>query len=406
MGGKGAYALWQNGQALGAQDLDICVKTLELAAKTGNPIVTFYNSPGTLPGEELSSLSAAKSLSIAVSRLSGVVPQISVVTGTCVASSAMAAASADLTILCRDAIFSLTPLQGTAEENKVVSTSGAEAAVATGLAAVVADTGEMAAQHAAHLITMLPANNLASPAEFAFVPPIGVLDKTHYSASAGVAAIADEGSAFELFAGFGKGCSVSLATLSGAVCGIVSTAGEDVPLDGDDVAKTARFVRFCDAFSLPVVTILNTAGFGQPTGESPVGNLREMARLASTYTDATTAKLAVITGKAGGSLYTALACADLTIALEGSLVIAAKPADAASVPAHGTPEHSDLSSADMHKTQTGAATAMNAHALQKAGLADFIADAETLRSTVSSALDILVTKRTQRLPKKHGNMPL
>ncbi|MDL2254097.1 propionyl-CoA carboxylase, partial [Ruminococcaceae bacterium OttesenSCG-928-I18] len=384
VGGQGAYAVWQNGDALGAADIGVSVKTLELAAKTGSPVVTFYNSKGSLLQEGLSSLAATASLSAAVSKLSGVVPQIAVVTGVCGASNAMAAASADLIILCREAEFFLTPpFLSAAKGDKLPGAGGAEAAIAAGIAAVVADDEEIAAQNAAKLVTLLPANNLASPSAFSFTPPIGVLDKSQYTANVAVAAIVDEESAFELFEGFGKGCTVSLATISGAVCGVVSTEGEAVPLDRDDVAKIARFVRFCDAFSLPVVTVVNSAGFEQSASEDVAGNLREAARLASTYADATTAKLSVITGKAVGTLYTALASADLTVALEGSVIAPAEPSAVVSVLYHEEIENSgnSIETETATRANTWAREAAGADATQKAGLANFTADVGSLRAT-------------------------
>ena len=97
--------------------------------------------------------------------------------------------------------------------------------------------------------------------------------------------------------------------------GIVATKGAEDVLCRNCVSKAARFVRLCDAFSIPVVTLVNTDGFVKSASDDMAGGLREAARLAGTYADATTAKVAVITGKAVGVAYTALANADLTLSL-------------------------------------------------------------------------------------------
>ncbi len=409
VGGLGAYAVWQNGEPLATADVEIQIKTLELAAKTGSPVVTFYNSKGALLTEELAVLVAYAKLTATVARLSGVVPQIAAVTGVCGASNAMAAAGADLLVLSKEAEFFLTPpFVSAAEGDKMPGAGSAEAAVQAGLAAAVAEDAEAAALCCAKLVALLPANNLAAAAEFAFTAPAALLDKNQYSALAAMRALADEGSEVELFAGFGKGAAVCLATLGGNVAGIVATEGENIALCKEDVAKIARFIRLCDAFSLPVVTLVNTAGFEKSAAEDVAGNLREAARLAGTYADATCAKLTVVTGKATGPLYTAFACADLTIALEGCTIAPAEPTAMASVLYREEIEGSgkNIETETAAKAKEWAAAFASAEAAQKAGLAACTATAATLRTAVCSALDILATKRTQRLPKKHGNMPL
>ncbi len=407
--GQGAYAVWQNGKPLGAADIDIHVKTLELAAKTGSPVVSLYDAKGALLEEGALALSAAARLSAVSARLSGVVPQIAVVTGVCGASNALAAAGADFLVMSEDAQFFLTPpFLSAANGDKLPGAGGAEAAVQAGLAAKVAENAEEAVRFAARLLALLPQNNLAAPASFDHSPASAALNPAVANAEAAVAALADEGSANELFAGFGKGARVYLATLSGAVVGLVATEGEKVPLCHKDSAKIARFVRFCDAFSIPVVTVLNTAGFAQSASEDVAGNLREAARLAGTYADATTATVAVVCGKAVGAAYTALGGADLTIAVEGCVLAAAEPTAVASVLYHEEIESSgkNIETETAARAKAWAAEEAGAPAALRAGLADFTATGASLRGTVAAALDILATKRTQRLPKKHGNMPL
>ena len=168
--------------------------------------------------------------------------------------------------------------------------------------------------------------------------------------------------------------------------GIVATKGAEDVLCRNCVSKAARFVRLCDAFSIPVVTLVNTDGFVKSASDDMAGGLREAARLAGTYADATTAKVAVITGKAVGVAYTALANADLTKdELENGTNIVADTAKLAA---------------------RYAADVCSAAAAVEAGLADMAVPAAGVRAAVVSALDMLSTKRTQRLPKKHGNMTL
>ena len=132
----------------------------------------------------------------------------------------------------------------------------------------------------------------------------------------------------ELFAGFGKHVYTAFATIGGNAVGVVAT-GEQ--LCHNCVSKASRFVRLCDAFSVPVLTIVDTNGFVPSATDDIAGGIREAARLAATYADATTAKVALLAGKAVGPVYTALANADLKIAVNGCTVSALEPNAAVSV---------------------------------------------------------------------------
>lgn len=409
VGGQAAYAVCQNGDALGAADVALCCKTLDLAAKTGNPVVTFYNSKGAKLAEGLQALSAAAKWNEAVARLSGVVPQIAVVTGVCGASSALAASSADICIMTKEAeLFLSAPFLSAAEGDKLPEAGTAKGAVDAGIAAIVAEDGVQAAREAARLVALLPGNNLSAPAEFAFAPPSEVVSLASYTGIGAIRALADEGSVVTLFEEYGSGVVTSFGTVNGAVVGFVSTNGKDKGMGRNCTAKTARFVRLCDGFSIPVVTILNTAGFKMSSTLDVAGNLRHASRLAATYADATTAKVAVITGKAVGTIFTAMGNADLTVVMEGAVVAPVEPSAAVTVlykeeiaAAGGSIEAETAA-----RVKTYEAEVAGAQALVKAGVADMLATPETLRQAVAGALDVLVTKRTQRLPKKHGNMAL
>lgn len=405
--GQPVYAVCQSGAAVSAADVENAVRTLELAAKTGNPVVTFYDSCGARLEEGLAALSASAKLTAAVAKISGVVPQIAVVTGVCGATSALAAAGADVCIMSRDAeLFLTAPFTSAAAGDKLEDAGSAEFAARAGVASLVADTAEDAAAKAAALIGMLPANNLAGPAMFEPSEPAGKLDLTKYDAMEAVASFADGGSVTALYEGYGKKVVTALATVSGNVAGFVATAAEGT-LCKNCVAKAARFVRLCDAFGIPVVTLVNTDGFAKSSSEDAAGGLREAARLAGTYADATTAKVAVVTGKAVGAAYTAFAGADLTIAVNGCTIAPVEPSAAVSVLYKDELEAGSSIAADTQKKAAAyAAEVCGADAAVAAGVADFAADAADARAVLVAALDMLSTKRTQRLPKKHGNMSL
>ena len=208
----------------------------------------------------------------------------------------------------------------------------------------------------------------------------------------------------ELYAGFGKHVYTAFATIGGNAVGIVAT-GET--LCHNCVAKASRFVRLCDAFSVPVLTIVNTNGFVPSATDDIAGGIREAARLAATYADATTAKVALLSGKAVGPVYTALANADLKIAVNGCTVSALEPSAAVSVLYKAEIDASDniIAATNAKAAQYTAEVCSAANAVA-AGAADMTCDAANARASVVAAFELLSTKRAARLPKKHGNMAL
>ena len=384
--GQQAYAVYQNGEAVSVKDVEKNIKVLEMAAQTGCPVVTFYNSVGAKLAEGLDVLTASAKLNATIAKVSGVIPQIAVVTGVCGGTSALSAANADVCVMAEDAeLFFTAPFTSAAKGDKVPGAGTAEAAAKAGVAAIVA------------------ANNLTGPAIFEFEQPTSVLTAGAAPEKA-AAALIDKDSAVELYAGFGKHVYTAFATIGGNAVGIVAT-GET--LCHNCVAKASRFVRLCDAFSVPVLTIVNTNGFAPSATDDIAGGIREAARLAATYADATTAKVTLLSGKAVGPVYTALANADLKIAVNGCTVSALEPNAAVSVLYKAEIDASDniIAATNAKAAQYTAEVCSAANAVA-AGAADMTCDAANARASVVAAFELLSTKRAARLPKKHGNMAL
>ena len=385
--GQQAYAVFQNGEAVSVKDVEKNIKVLELAAQTGCPVVTFYDSVGAKLAEGLDVLNASAKLNATIAKVSGVVPQVAVVLGVCGGTSALSAANADVCIMAEGAeLFFTAPFTAAAKGDKVADAGSAAAA-----------------EKAAHIVGLLPANNLTGPAIFEFEQPTAVLAANAEPAKA-AAALIDKDSAVEMYAGFGKSVYTAFATIGGNAVGVVSTGKQ---LCHNCVAKASRFVRLCDAFSVPVLTIVNTEGFVPSTTDDIAGGIREAARLAATYADATTAKVALIAGKAVGPVYTALAAADLKIAVKGCTVSALEPSAAVSVLYKDEIDASDnIVAATKAKAAAYVAEVCSADAAVAAGAADMTCEAANARASVVAAFELLSTKRAARLPKKHGNMAL
>lgn len=145
--GQQAYAVYQNGEAVTVKDVEKNIKVLEMAAQTGCPVVTFYNSVGAKLAEGLDVLTASAKLNTQIAKVSGVIPQVAVVLGVCGGTSALSAANADVCIMAEGAeLFFTAPFTSAAKGDKVADAGTAAAAAKAGVAAIVAPTAEEAAR--------------------------------------------------------------------------------------------------------------------------------------------------------------------------------------------------------------------------------------------------------------------
>ena len=367
----------------------IC-KIYDLASRTGVPVVGVYDSNGAFIDDGAEAIKAYSDMLMWTNNLSGVVPQVSVIAGTCAASAAMIACSADFVIITDEAELYTTV-------GKEVS---GEDAVANGTATISAKDDKEAMEAVKKLISMLPANNISAIPMFEFA----ATGKTASGTAADIAeAIADDDSIVELSNGFGTASYTAIVTIGGSAVGIAATNKTSDKLTSDDCAKLARFVRTCDAFTIPVLTIIDTEGFDSDTC------VRDMAKLANAYAEATTLKISLVAGKAYGAAMAALGSgnADVTYAYPDAVISPIAPVTAVEFLWH-----------DKLKGATDLATERNKLAAQYAdenasafdaaakNCVDDIISAEEARAKVQAVLEVMAGKRmTKRLPKKHSNMP-
>ena len=219
-------------------------KVYDLAAKTGVPVVGIFDSYGADVSDGSKALNAYGELLMWTSNLSGVVPQIAVVAGTCAGCAAMLAESADFTVIAKDAELYVAP-------NANIKNS-AENAAENGTAAVVCEDDKAAVEAAKSILTKLPQNNLSPVPMYEFADPTEAVGDD----ADGIAkAVCDGDSVTELNAEYGKASYTALATLGGATVGVVATNKTGDKLTSADCSKIARFVRTCDAYAIPVVTL-------------------------------------------------------------------------------------------------------------------------------------------------------
>ena len=376
------FAFVQNaavcGGAMSKAQAKKITKLYNTALKTGAPIVGFFDSVGGRLEEKYEMLAAYGDILRKSAKLSGVVPRISVVMGDCYGASALIAASADFVIMTKDAKLSLDP-NGDAS---------AEANLKNGTAQFIAESYEEAAALAEKLICYFPSNNLdALPCDalvegaWTAYPSPDKLPKY----------IADDASL--ICVGSPEGVCTAFGKVDGSTVGFVVSHGESITADA--AKKIVRHVRFCDAFSIPLITLVDAKDFE---------SLKDSASLAAAFAEATAAKISVISGTAFGSVYIALAGttsgADVVYALPEAVVSPIAPKAAAYL--------MDSSIADLPYAQQDAAIDayikenLTAAKAAEDGYVDDIVDIADLRGKIIAALEMLSTKRVATLPKKHS----
>lgn len=400
--GNAVYAFSQdksiNNGAVGPAHAAKIAKLYSLAAKTGTPVIGIHDSNGAFVNGTAESLTAYGELINAASVISGVVPQISVVAGTCAGSAALFACSSDFIIMTKDAEFFMTP--AFTKENS----GSASDAAANGIAAAVCDDDKAAIEKAKELINLMPVNNLAPLPMFEYNEPETAISADFNSLINGVC---DAESIIELYAEFGKASYTALATVNGATVGIAATNKTSDKLTDADCSKLSRFIRTCDAFAVPVITFVDTEGFD---AADAISGVKSMTQLANCYAEATTAKISVITGKAVGPAFIALAgkdiSSDFTYIWESACVSPLAPLSAVEFLWHDKLKGAaDVNAKRNELAEEYKATLASAESAAASGAVDEIISASSTREAIISALDILSSKRITKLPKKHNNIP-
>ncbi|MCM1115887.1 MAG: carboxyl transferase [Clostridium sp.] len=363
-------------------------KIYDLASKTGCPVVSIFDSNGVKLTEGFEVLSAYGELVKASSSISGVCPQIAVIAGACLGTSALIADMADVVVAVKDADFYLSaPSSITAEDS-----------YKEGTVDVLADDFNAAVEAVGDLISLLPANNLSSAPMFDFAAPQTVAAEGADALSI-IASIADDASVVELKGGYASSnCKTALASVMGTTVGFVGFEGN--ALCPACAYKAEAMVKLCDAYSIPVVTLVNADGV---IHEKENQALIAMTKLISAYAGATCPKVSVITGKAIGASYVTLAGkganADMTIAWDCAV---ASPLDAdAAVAFLFNDRLADGEDREALKKEYIDTIASPFTAAACGAVDDICSPADT-RAKVIAALDILAGKRETTLPRKHS----
>ncbi|MBR6708880.1 MAG: hypothetical protein IKL84_04295 [Clostridia bacterium] len=386
-----------------------------MAIKNGAPVVGIFDSAGALVYDGVSALAGYGRVMRCVSRASGIIPQIAVIPGICAGSAAAIAAMFDLTITVRDrAQLYVNPPFLVGEES-----GGAEFAAANGLAAITAEHEPAAFKAARQLICYLPQNNLEGTVDTFLTDDLNrwldlddFLANAQYDMAELVKTLADGGDVTELYAGFAPEMMTALAAIGGRIVGVVANrpAEREGVITPRAARKAARFISFCDAFNLPLLTLVDSVGLDVSAEAEGTPYACELARLASAYIAAECPKVSVVIGAAYGAAYTLMGSkslgADVAFALDRA-AISVLPPDAAVAflwndrVAGETPANAR---AEL-EAEWRAMCASPTDAAVKGEIDDIIPTAE-LRQRICAAFEMLAAKRELPPTRRHANLPM
>ena len=415
---------------LGKMHAQKMVDVMRIAIKTGIPVVAFKDSGGARIQEGVDALSGYGEVFYHNVLMSGVVPQIAVVCGPCAGGAAYSPALMDFIIMTRSNahMFITGPevikaVTGRATTMDEVGSADVHATV-SGNVHFVADDDRQAIDIVRRLLSYLPANNTQDPphrmspdivlakdeAMHELVPddPSAPMDVRTV-----IARIVDGGELLEVHAGFARNLIVGFARIEGMVVGLIANQSQELAgaLDINASDKGARFIRFCNVFNIPVVTLVDVPGFLPGIEQERGGIIRHGAKMLYAYASCTTPKLTVILRKAYGGSYLAMCSQEMG----ADFVYAWPNAEIAVMGAAGAVNilyRKELADAEDRKAKSDELVAKYREefaspylSASRGYITDVIDPAET-RSVLALALRKVLFKRELRPAKKHGNIPL
>ncbi|MBM3694712.1 MAG: acyl-CoA carboxylase subunit beta [Actinobacteria bacterium] len=403
---------------------------MDLALDNGAPIIGLKDSGGARIQEGVISLDAYGEIFRRNVQASGVIPQISVILGPCAGGAVYSPAITDFVFQVNGAshLFITGPdviKAVTGQEVDFATLGGAHShASISGVTHFVAADEAQAAEEVRYLLSFLPQNNLEAPPSFApedrpdrMDPGLATLlpdsPNQPYDMAALVEKVVDDGDFYQVHRHWARNIVVGFARLDGRTVGIVGNnptvlAGT---LDIDASTKAARFVRFCDAFNIPLVTFVDVPGFLPGLSQEHGGIIRHGAKLLYAYCEATVPRLTVITRKAYGGAYVVMN----SRSVGADLAFAWPTAEIAVMGAQGAvnviyrKELEQASDPEARRAELAAdyeGRFSNPYAAAERGLVDEVIDPQETRPRLIRALAMLRHKRGNPPGKKHGNIPL
>ena len=403
---------------------------MDLAVQTGAPVIGLNDSGGARIQEGVASLGGYADIFLRNTLASGVVPQISAIMGPCAGGAVYSPAITDFVVMVKhtsymfvtgpDVIKAVTHEQVTKEDLGGAMTHNER----SGVAHFAVDDDEACLLLIRELLSFLPGNNVDDPPRVESADPTDRADEAldtvvpestnqAYDMLDVIHPIVDDGYFLQVHEHYAKNMLVGFARLGGRSVGIVANQPAHLAgtLDIDASVKGARFVRFCDAFNIPLVTFEDVPGFMPGTVQEFSGIIRHGAKLLYAYAEATVPKLAVITRKAYGGAY----CVMSSKHLRTDMNYAWPTAEIAVMGAEGAVNilykreidaAEDPDAARATKIAEYRETFANPYVAAQRGFIDEVILPRQTRARLIRGLAALETKRDRNPPKKHGNIPL
>lgn len=416
------------GGSTGEVHADKIVAMMKACLSTGTPFVCLNDSGGARIQEGIGSLAGYGRIFHANTQLSGVVPQIAVIGGPCAGGAAYSPALADFVIQTKQSSMMLTGpdviKQVTGETVTAEILGGANTHMTkSGVTHFVAEDDAQALFIVKKLLSFLPQNNSEDPPivdpDLVVEPDESLRDSVPVDGKKGydvrdiIGKIIDRGDFLEVHAGFATNIVVGFARITGMTVGIVANQPSVFSgvLDINASDKASQFIRFCDAFNVPLVTLVDVPGFLPGVAQEHGGVIRHGAKMLYAYSEASVPKLTVVLRKAYGGAYIAM-CAK---GLGADKVFAWPTAEIAVMGAEGAAEivfRRDIQEADDPDVKRAEAieeykdTFNTPYVAASRGLVDDVIDPAETRAHVAQALDAFRSKRVIAHAKKHGLGPV
>ena len=418
------------GGSLSESHAEKIVKLQDLALKNGAPLIGLNDSGGARIQEGVVSLGGYADIFLRNTLASGVIPQISVILGPCAGGAVYSPAITDFVYMVRGVSYMFVTGPNvvktvTHEDVDMEGLGGADVHGSTsGVAQFVHDSEPECLAAVRDLMGFLPQNNTESSPDRDTSDPHDRRDEKlceivpdnpnkPYDIHDVIIRVVDDGEFYEVHASFAKNLTVGFARLGGHAVGVIANQPAVLAgvLDIDSSVKGARFVRFCDAFNIPLIVFEDVPGFLPGVGQEHGGIIRHGAKLLYAFSEATVPKLTVITRKAYGGAYDVMNSKHI----RGDVNLAWPTAEIAVMGPKGAVEilfRKEIAESDDPEGVTDARIKeyreQFAHPYIAAarGYIDDVIDPRDTRPRLISSLDMLRNKRDENPRKKHGNIPL
>ncbi len=418
------------GGSLSEAHAEKIVKIMNAAMKTGAPVIGLNDSGGARIQEGVVSLGGYADIFLLNTLASGVIPQISLILGPCAGGAVYSPAITDFVLMTKGTSYMFVTGPNvvktvTHEEVTSEELGGAEVhASKSGVAHFACENEADAIERVKKLMRYIPQNNIEDPPSVECTDSLDREDEAldriipanpnqPYDIKHVINLIADSGSFFEVHELFAQNIVVGFAHLGGHSIGIVANQPAVLAgcLDINSAVKGARFVRFCDAFNIPLLVFEDVPGFLPGTDQEHSGIIKEGAKLLYAFCEATVPKVTVITRKAYGGAYDVMNSkhvrGDMNYAWPTAEIAVMGPKGAAEIIFKKEITSSKNPEAELQKkTEEYREKFANPFIAAGRGYVDDVIEPKTTRPRLIRAFEMLRTKKDSNHPKKHGNIPL